>query len=253
MVFTDLLNYHYILSSKTYIDQAPVMYSLADQQRYKLEYEKLKAANRITPNMPTDQNAISSPFFNNLACSLMKPRFGGYNFSTNLYRSCIVGPLTFFLWILWAVTRRNSNFLLSSKFFVKIRKFAKSIDLNSLIEDDEDLINLIENKKSSNFLSVQNQQWKPKRKDQKKDQFNKQKSINSLDQSSSCTHSKFTASTLTTTTSGSKYRLKRPEKAIYWTSTPFASVHRVKQVTRSSLNDVILSCVAGKKNEKHLV
>lgn len=216
------------------------MYSLAEQQRYRLEYEKLKSATRFQSIPDT---GINNPFFNNLACALMKPRFGGFNYSVNICRAVIVGPLTFILWLIWAITRRNANFLLSTKFFINIRKFVKTIDLNSLIEEEDDLN---ENKKSNNFLSVQNQQWKSKRKDRKRDQFSKQKSINSLDQSSCGTQSKFTPSTtFTTTTSGSKYRLKRPEKAICWLTTSFSSVQRIKQVTRSSLNDVILSCVAG--------
>lgn len=221
-------------------DQAPLMFS--EQQRYRLEYEKLKTANRF--QMTSSDSTINNPFFNNLACALMKPRFGGFNFSVNLCRAVIVGPLTFFLWVLWSFTRRNSNFLLSSKFFVNIRKFAKTIDINSMTEDEEVTAN--EGKKSSNFLSV-NPTWKKR---SRKHQISRQRSqLSCSDQSSSVgTHSKFTPSTtLTTTTSGSKYRLKRPEKAICWTSIPFAAVQRVKQVTRSSLNDVVLSCVAGKR------
>lgn len=216
-------------------DQAPIMYSLVEQQRYRLEYEKMKSTNRFQIN-PADAGTINNPFFDNLACTLMKPRFGGFNFSVNVCRAVIVGPLTFFLWTLWAFTRRKSNFLLSTKFFLKIRKYAKTIDLNNMTEEE---ISLDENKKSSNFLSV-NQNWKRNRK-------NKQKTQTSSDQSSVGQHSsKFTPSTTVTTTSGSKYRLKKPEKAIYWTSIPFAQVQRVKQVTRSSLNDVVLSCVAGR-------
>lgn len=220
-------------------DQAPLMFS--EQQRYRLEYEKLKTANQRFQMTPSE-STMNNPFFSNLACALMKPRFGGFNFSVNVCRAVIVGPLTFFLWVLWSFTRRNSNFLLSSKFFVNIRKFAKTIDLNSMTEDEEVVAN--EGKKS-NFLSV-NPTW---RKRSRKNQISRQRSqLSTSDQSSSVgTHSKFTPSTtLTTTTSGSKYRLKRPEKAIYWTSIPFAAVQRVKQVTRSSLNDVVLSCVAGK-------
>lgn len=168
-------------------------------------------------------------------------RFGGFNKSVNVCRAIIVGPLTFALWLMWAFTRRNANFLLSTKFFMNLRKFVKTVDLNSIIEEEN--INLSESRKSSNFLTVNPTSWKRNR----KDQTTKQRSMNSCsDPSSLETHSKFTPSTtLTTTTSGSKYRLKRPEKSICWTSIPFSAVQRVKQVTRSSLNDVVLSCVAG--------
>lgn len=44
-----------------------------------------------------------------------KPRFGGATLSINIFRAIIVGPLTFFLWILWAFTRRRSNYLKKSK------------------------------------------------------------------------------------------------------------------------------------------
>ena len=227
-------------------DQAPIMFSLAEQQRYRLEYEKLKSVNRYQQPQSTTDSTINNPFFNNLACALMRPRFGGFNYSVNVCKAVIVGPLTFFLWMLWAFSRRHDNFLLSTKFFVNIRKFVKTVDLGSMTEEDEDYLNENQKKSSGNFLSV-NQTWN-KKKRSRKDQLKKQRLLNShSDQSSSIgTHSKFTqSSTLTTTTSGSKYRLNRPERAIYWTSIPLALAQRVKQVTRSSLNDVILSCVAG--------
>jgi hypothetical protein len=44
---------------------------------------------------------------------MFKPRFGGINFSLNVCRAVVVGPLTFFLWIWWAFTRRKDNFLKS--------------------------------------------------------------------------------------------------------------------------------------------
>lgn len=44
---------------------------------------------------------------------MFKPRFGGINFSLNACRAVVVGPLTFFLWIWWAFTRRRDNFLKS--------------------------------------------------------------------------------------------------------------------------------------------
>lgn len=220
-------------------DQAPVMFSLAEQQRYRLEYEKLKTVNRFQLASSSD-STMNNPFFNNLACALIKPRFGGFNYSVNICRAVIVGPLTFALWMLWAFTRRNANFLLSTKFFVNIRKYVKSIDLNSIIEEEE--VAQSDGKKSGRFLSV-TQTWKRNRKDQAHKQ--RKTPISCSDQSSIDAHSKFTSTTLTTTTSGSKYRLKRPEKAIYWTTIPFSTVQRVKQVTRSSLNDVVLSCVAG--------
>lgn len=44
---------------------------------------------------------------------MFKPRFGGINFSLNVCRAVVVGPLTFFLWIWWAFTRRKDNFLQS--------------------------------------------------------------------------------------------------------------------------------------------
>ncbi|KAI2796422.1 hypothetical protein BLOT_015366 [Blomia tropicalis] len=44
-----------------------------------------------------------------------KPRFGGVTLSINIFRAIIVGPLTFFLWILWAFTRRRNNYLTKSK------------------------------------------------------------------------------------------------------------------------------------------
>jgi len=43
-----------------------------------------------------------------------KPRFGGSTLPINIFRAIIVGPLTFFLWILWAFTRRHNNYLKKS-------------------------------------------------------------------------------------------------------------------------------------------
>ncbi|XP_053207721.1 uncharacterized protein LOC128391800 isoform X2 [Panonychus citri] len=43
--------------------------------------------------------------------SHFKPRFGGINFTINLIRAAIVGPLTFSLWVIWAFTRRKNNYL----------------------------------------------------------------------------------------------------------------------------------------------
>ena len=47
--------------------------------------------------------------------STTKPRFGGVTLSINIFRAIIVGPLTFFLWILWAFTRRHHNHLTKAK------------------------------------------------------------------------------------------------------------------------------------------
>lgn len=44
-----------------------------------------------------------------------KPRFGGVTLSINIFRAIIVGPLTFFLWVLWAFTRRQHNHLTCCK------------------------------------------------------------------------------------------------------------------------------------------
>lgn len=57
-------------------DQAPIMFSIAEQQRYRMEYEKMKTANRF--QTASSDSTINNPFFNNLACALMKPRFGMY-------------------------------------------------------------------------------------------------------------------------------------------------------------------------------
>lgn len=43
-----------------------------------------------------------------------KPRFGGATLSINIFRAIIVGPLTFFLWMVWAFTRRHHNHLTKS-------------------------------------------------------------------------------------------------------------------------------------------
>ena len=44
---------------------------------------------------------------------MFKPRFGGINFSLNICRAVVVGPLTFILWLWWALTRRSYNYLKS--------------------------------------------------------------------------------------------------------------------------------------------
>lgn len=44
-----------------------------------------------------------------------KARFGGANLPINIFRAVIVGPLTFFLWIIWAFTRRHNNYLKKCK------------------------------------------------------------------------------------------------------------------------------------------
>lgn len=44
-----------------------------------------------------------------------KARFGAVTLSLNIFRAIIVGPLTFSLWILWAFTRRQHNYLTRSK------------------------------------------------------------------------------------------------------------------------------------------
>lgn len=44
---------------------------------------------------------------------MFKPRFGGINFSLNICRAVVVGPLTFILWLWWAFTRRSYNYLIS--------------------------------------------------------------------------------------------------------------------------------------------
>lgn len=48
-------------------------------------------------------------------CSTQKARFGSATLSINILRAIIVGPLTFFLWIMWAFTRRNHNYLTKAK------------------------------------------------------------------------------------------------------------------------------------------
>ena len=45
----------------------------------------------------------------------IKTRFGGSTLPINIFRAVIVGPLTFFLWIVWAFTRRHNNYLKKSK------------------------------------------------------------------------------------------------------------------------------------------
>lgn len=48
-------------------------------------------------------------------CSTQKARFGSATLSINILRAIIVGPLTFFLWIMWAFTRRHHNYLTKAK------------------------------------------------------------------------------------------------------------------------------------------
>lgn len=48
-------------------------------------------------------------------CSAQKPRFGSATLSISILRAIIVGPLTFFLWVLWAFTRRQHNYLTKDK------------------------------------------------------------------------------------------------------------------------------------------
>ncbi|KAH7640567.1 hypothetical protein HUG17_8036 [Dermatophagoides farinae] len=84
-------------------------------------------------------------------CSAQKARFGSATLSINILRAIIVGPLTFFLWIMWAFTRRHHNYLTK----------AKEI------------------------------------------------------------------------------------KSIHWSALDLPKIYRIKQVTRSTLNDVLLACIAG--------
>lgn len=43
--------------------------------------------------------------------SYFKPHFGGINFTINLFRAAIIGPLTFILWLIWSFTKRKGNYL----------------------------------------------------------------------------------------------------------------------------------------------
>ena len=49
------------------------------------------------------------------AQSPTKTRFGGSTLPINIFRAVIVGPLTFFLWFIWAYTRRHNNYLKKCK------------------------------------------------------------------------------------------------------------------------------------------
>ncbi|XP_074595242.1 uncharacterized protein LOC141850506 [Brevipalpus obovatus] len=61
-----------------------------------------------------------------------KPRFGGVNFTVNLFHAAIVGPLTFILWLIWSFTKRKANYL---------KGFKNSV-LNVTIEGSQSLDNL---------------------------------------------------------------------------------------------------------------
>ncbi|KAI1286865.1 hypothetical protein HDE_10461 [Halotydeus destructor] len=121
--------------------------------------------------------------------ALFKPRFGGINFAVNVCRAIIVGPLTFFLWLLWSFTRRNNNCLLS-----------RHLDNGG-------------HKRSSGSSRS-----------------------NSISQSSVA--SKLSGGHL----EKAAYQVKR---SLHWSSVGLPGVMRVKQVTRSCLNDIIMAALSG--------
>lgn len=112
-----------------------------------------------------------------------KPHFGGLNFPINLCRAVVIGPLTFFLWLIWSISKRKDNVL---KNFKNLKNSKK-----------------ITNNKVLNFLKL-------------------------TSKAKAC-ENEFV-----------------PKRSIYWTSIELHKVYKVKQVTRSCLNDVILAAVTGR-------
>lgn len=74
--------------------------------------------------------------------SYFKPHFGGINFTINLFRAAIIGPLTFVLWLIWSFTKRKGNYM---KGFTKI--IFNSSSLSSL--EDSSMINNVSSTNSS--------------------------------------------------------------------------------------------------------
>lgn len=74
---------------------------------------------------------------------MFKPRFGGINFSLNICRAVVVGPLTFILWLWWALTRRSYNYLKSfssanqNSTYKKLIKSRCNLTEGTRSEDDE--------------------------------------------------------------------------------------------------------------------
>lgn len=74
----------------------------------------------------------SSQGITSASYGFFKPHFGGFNFSINLCRAAVIGPLTFFLWIIWAFSKRKDNVLKAFK-NIKSSSNSKLKVSNSLI------------------------------------------------------------------------------------------------------------------------
>lgn len=158
-----------------------------------------------------------------------KPRFGGINFTINLVRAAIVGPLTFSLWIIWAFTKRKANYL-KKKDSSKV--ITKSSCSHSKYLDQAIMINT--NNNNNNNIA--------------------DNTINNVNSDNNNNPSNTESNNVTSSFGPTAYNIgsnvdshnSHSHKSVHWTTIEMAKIQRVKQVTRSCLNDVILAAVTGK-------
>ncbi|XP_015791926.1 uncharacterized protein LOC107368589 [Tetranychus urticae] len=157
-----------------------------------------------------------------------KPRFGGINFTINLVRAAIVGPLTFSLWIIWAFTKRKANYL-KKKDSSKV--ITKSSCSHSKYLDQAIMINT--NNNNNNNIA--------------------DNTINNVNSDNNNNPSNTVSNNVTSSFGPTAYNIgsnvdshnSHSHKSVHWTTIEMAKIQRVKQVTRSCLNDVILAAVTG--------
>lgn len=223
---------------------------------------------------------------------LLKPRFGGLNFAVNICRAVIVGPLTFGLWMFWAFSRRNGNFLQPAACYQKLHRWASQASLQTLGRLVQNCIsggnaNITSggaNNTGSSLLGIASsvsavdRSWlavpsirRGRRRSGRKRSMRTSSSLRSdsnasgsgrsddsskssgirSSQSGTGNRRGLNGNTSSSSVGGkapkwSKHMPRKPERALYWNSIDLAKVIRIKQVTRSCLNDVILAAVTGK-------
>lgn len=156
-----------------------------------------------------------------------KPRYGGINFKINLGRAAVVGPLVFALWLIWAFTKRKANHL-------KRKASPKVITKSSKYPDQAITINA--NNNNNNNIA--------------------DNTINNVNSDNNNNPNNMESNNVTSSFGPTGYNIgsnfdyhadhSHKDKSVHWTTIEMAKIQRVKQVTRSCLNDVILAAVTGK-------
>lgn len=290
--------------------------------------------NLYNSNGSTSNNQISWPTLALSNTGLLKPRFGGVNFAVNICRAVIVGPLTFCLWMFWAFSRRQGNFLRPDQSYERLARWASHASIQTLnravlqtgtatgststnVGTTDTKVYSSSGHGERGWLSVpsirrhnrsaRHQSGRSRNASNATGHHvtssgsirNKNRSIHSVTSSirsvdsnssqnqtigpSSCSSNhrhhflqqpisrSNRTSSITSTSNGSgsksgksvkssrtgklrrngkvskwvKHAPQKPERSLYWASVDLSQVVRIKQVTRSCLNDVILAAITG--------